>query len=317
MILRMHAYFYAMNDKVPGTLRHKNFVMWVVCNTMVRVCRVLLLCHASVCRMLGMYPQPLSGEGDVVVSFTSFPKRIGSVWLVVDSMMRQDVPPAQVQLYLSEEEFPEGRSSLPKRLLKYTELGLDIRFRPDNLMPHNKYFYALQENKDKLVVTVDDDLYYYPNTISNLLKMHEQHPDCVCSNTMKIIRYEGGSVLPYARWERPIEQVPVSKLNIALGFNGALYPTALFEHADRMFDKEAIRELSLKADDLWLKALETVYGIDVTNGDYSPSSVSIVGSQAVSLMSTNTGENAQNDVQWARLEERYGLREKLGVDKVN
>lgn len=40
------------------------------------------------------------------------------------------------------------------------------------------------------VITVDDDLYYHPGTIGNLVRIHRQHPDCICANTIRVVGFD-------------------------------------------------------------------------------------------------------------------------------
>lgn len=313
IILSAHSRFFRKYSKVLMRPRHGNIVVWAACKAADRLFRIVFYCYMAVYKVFGSLPAALDGKGDVIVSLTSFPKRIGSLWMVIDSIMRQSTRPAQVQLYLAKDEFPDGKDGLPKRLLKYIDLGLDVRFKEDNLMSHKKYFYALRENKGKLVVTVDDDCYYHPTTIGNLLKTHRAHPRCVCCNTLKVIRHDNGAALPYAEWYRPAAEDIIGEdiANIAIGFNGVLYPTELFEEAELMFDVDTIRECAPRADDLWLKAVELIHGIGIAGGDFMCPGISILGSQVVALYSTNTGANAQNDIQWKQLDERFGLRKML------
>ena len=67
----------------------------------------------------------------VIVSFTSYPKRIGDVWLVVETLLRQSMKPDAVILWLAESQFPGRLDDLPKRLVAQQERGLTIRFCDD------------------------------------------------------------------------------------------------------------------------------------------------------------------------------------------
>lgn len=307
ILLSLHKLFYSANNR--HRYKGKNWFMYVVCNVGYRMCEVMLWVLWGIKKMLGIYPQPLSAHNRIVVSFTSFPKRINTVWMVVESMFRQKMRPDKVCLYLTKEEFPEGKSSLPKRLLGYEKLGLEIKFVDTNLMPHNKYFYGLQEFPDSYVITVDDDMYYHDNLISNLWSIHQKHQDCVCSNTIDIITFEdNGSFKPTSQWVRPYSEVKPSLLNLALGYDGVLYPTSLFKDAKDFFNIKLIKTLSPKADDMWLRALELYNGIPVANGNYFCSGVNLPGAQVVSLMSFNCGAAEGSTAQWRAMDQHFNLR---------
>ena len=312
ILLRAYNYFYSTNELCPGTLRTKSMVQWTVFGIMRRTLRFLFRLYMQVYKLMGRYPDPLKGRKDIVVSLTSFPKRIGLVWITIDSLFHQKVQPGSIRLYLTNVEFPEGRRSLPKRLLAYERLGLEIHFCEENLMPHVKYHYAMQElPDDALLITVDDDLHYYPQTIEYLVQLHEQYPDCVCSNRVKSIPFQEGKPIHYDEWPLLFSPVPPSINHLALGYGGVLYPVHLFKGAKEMFDTAMIKKLSLRADDLWLKVMETRLGIPVVNGPYLIPGISVLGSQEVSLMSVNTGSEGLNDVQWAQMEEVFHQNELL------
>ena len=56
---------------------------------------------------------PLSGRRDgLVVSLTTFPARIDNLWMVLDSLFRQRTRPDKIVVALTQEEFPQGASSL-------------------------------------------------------------------------------------------------------------------------------------------------------------------------------------------------------------
>lgn len=289
--------------------KHNNFILFVMCNVGYRLAEVLFVFILIFRNRLGIYPKPLSDHNKIIVSLTSFPKRIGTVWMVIDSMFHQKMRPDKICLYLSKEEFPMGKATLPKRLLRYEKLGLEIKFIEQNLKPHNKYFFAIQEFKDSYVITVDDDMYYHDNLISNLWEIHLKHPNSICSNTINVITFDDNyNFKPYEQWFRPHNEITPSLFNLALGYDGVLYPTILFEGRKEMFDVKLINKLSPKADDLWLKALQLYYGVSVANGKYFCSGLNLPGAQIVSLMSSNCGVSNQNDVQWKALVEYFNLK---------
>lgn len=76
-----------------------------------------------------------SGREKIIVSLTSFNKRIGRVWIVIESILRQTCKPDMIILWLSKEEFP-SMECLPKKLLRLQKRGLIINLREGNLMSH-------------------------------------------------------------------------------------------------------------------------------------------------------------------------------------
>lgn len=91
---------------------------------------------------------------DLIISLTSYPKRIGYVWMTIETLLRQDVLPEKIILYLSKRQFPKQYDDLPANLLKLQNRGLEIIFVDDDLRSHKKYYYAMTEFPDKCVLTV-------------------------------------------------------------------------------------------------------------------------------------------------------------------
>ncbi len=72
----------------------------------------------------------------VIVSFTTFPLRIGSAHLVVKSLLAQTVLPERIVLYLARDEFPDP--DIGARLEALKSPRFDIVFIDDNVRAYNK-----------------------------------------------------------------------------------------------------------------------------------------------------------------------------------
>ena len=126
-------------------------------------------------------------NNQLVVSFTTYPARIDNVWMVVDSIVRQTMRPFVIELWLSEENFPQKELELPLTLMKYKLRGfLDIKWVKEDLKPHKKYFYSFLQHKDKFVVTIDDDLYYRRDMIALLWKIYEKFPNFLTASLFPV-----------------------------------------------------------------------------------------------------------------------------------
>ena len=100
--------------------------------------------------------EPISEDKKkVIVSLTTIPSRITSSLFVVRLMMNQTVRPNEIHLYLGKDKFQ--KENLPDEIKNQTKIGLKIKFVED-IGPHTKYFYAIHEHPDAIVITVDDDI---------------------------------------------------------------------------------------------------------------------------------------------------------------
>lgn len=237
----------------------------------------------------------------LVVSLTSYPGRIHSMAPVLESLYNQERKADEILLWLAEEEFPEREASLPEYLTALADQKkLTIRW-CDNLKPHKKYFYAIQEYPEDIIVTVDDDLLYSPKLLSSLYRSYLQHPKAVSAARVHLMMFSAdGKILPYNTWIRETDcclYTPSMQL-FATGGAGTLYPPHLFRK--EFFDKEAIAENSPLADDLWLKAMEVISGVPVVAARRREALVYLPDTQTDALKVVND-EQQQNDVQLSNI----------------
>lgn len=239
-------------------------------------------------------------ESRVILSLTTYPARIGSVWITIASLLNQTMKPHKVILWLAEEQFPEHR--LPKSLEKLKKRGLEIRFCED-LKPHKKYYYAMQEYPDYYIITADDDTFYPENHVERLWEEHGRYPDAViCHWSHQIALNAQGSFGLYNNWRVSNKEDTPSYMTLAVGCGGILYPPGSLP--EETFEKERIMEYSLYTDDLWLKCMEILNGRKIVNCNRTPLIYfNVLWSGSSGLWMSNTSQN--NDVNWNKLIELY------------
>ena len=197
----------------------------------------------------------------LIVSFTSYPVRIQAVPQVLESLYAQSMKPDRILLWLAEEQFPNHEADLPKALIDDAAAGkFELRW-CDDLGSHKKYFYAMQEHAEDIIVTVDDDAYYHPDFLEKLLKAHERHPNAVVASTTTLVQLdENLHPLPITQWLFDFRLLTEpTMLLVAIGVGGVLYPPHSVDQ--RIFDEQLIYDTcadygKVFADDLLLKAGE-------------------------------------------------------------
>lgn len=187
-----------------------------------------------------------------VVSLTSFPKRIDKLWLCIETILRQEVKPNELILWLYEGEF-NGLDSLPKKLLEQQKRGLQIKFCKENLMPHKKYYYAMKEFPNANIITIDDDLFLPLDLIKRLKEFHIKFPTEILSTIAMEIKMKNNALLPYVDWPYIKSNRDLIYGGLPVGVGSILYPPNSI-HPD-VFDMNSIFKYCLKADDLWLKIM--------------------------------------------------------------
>lgn len=270
------------------------------------VCAYLLIINCYLRRYFGKIGVLPKDNSLPIISLTSYPQRINTLWMVIDSIYYQTLLPQKIVLVLTKEEFPDGLVSLPYSIKRYLNKGLEIVFTDYNLRPHNKYYYSLKHIKENDVITVDDDLLYWPNTIELLYDIKKTHPDCICANRATQV-YEKDGHLSF----RPKYNSKGHSF-IARGTGGVLYPPMF--RPESLFDQEMIKRLSLNTDDNWLKVHEMKYGIEVATGDFYPHPLVLPGSQRRGLHRSNQPQELSiHD----RLLTAYDLRDNYNARFVN
>lgn len=237
----------------------------------------------------------------IIVSLTTYPARISSVHLALNTIYSQTRKPDQVVLWLAEEQFPGKMDDLPQEIVRLSNSGkLKICWCPD-LKPHKKYFYALQNYTEDLLVTIDDDLLYHPHLLENLYISYLMYPQAVSAARAHLITGSlQDGILPYDCWikETDLYIHQPSMQFLCTGGAGTLYPPRLFKQ--ELFDEETIRSTCLYADDLWLKTMELLSGIPVVIAEPYAGIRYIPGTQEEALCKSNINDN-QNDIQLSNI----------------
>ncbi len=247
-------------------------------------------------------------NSDAVISLTTYPARVKTVWVTIASLLNQTYKPAKVLLYLSKEQFPNEMHDLPGKLTGLQKKGLDIIFVDGDIKPHKKYYYAFKDYNDKLVMTADDDIFYPENTLETLVASAKEHPNAViCSRSHRIsFTKEDGekNFAPYNSWKNDTTEEP-DILSIPVGCNGVLYRPSLFD--EEIYSKEHMEKTSLYTDDLWLKIMEVRNDIKAYNCSKEPLIYfDNIFNKGTGLWHANTdSSNNRNDSAWEKLIELY------------
>lgn len=254
--------------------------------------KVVNILERSYCERLSFYAfekEKKFSDDSVVVSMTTFPARIDYVHLAIKSLLNQTVKPGKIILWLAKEQF--CNVEIPLQLRELCKYGLEIRFCEEDLLAHKKYYYAMQEYPDSLIVTYDDDIIYPEDSLEKLLAMHKQHPKAIICNRGREIKIENNSVAPYKYWKvsgQIAAGVPTYCVMASTGA-GTLYPPHCMPK--ETFDIQKIRELALTADDLWMKVMSILGNVPVVKSQTRGKALCISrGKQDVTLAHRNVDQ---------------------------
>ncbi|MDX1872735.1 hypothetical protein SBI67_11420 [Mycolicibacterium sp. 120266] len=193
------------------------------------------------------------GNADVNVSLTSYGNRIATVWRTIETIGAGTVKPRRIILWLDD---AAAMAALPPSLKRLQARGLEIR-RCLDYGPHKKYFpyvnEILPDEPDRTLVTADDDVYYPPNWLDELLNAHR--PNQVTAFRARI-RTDG----PYRDWPMCATTEP-SDTVFATGTSGVAYPPAVLRTLKDHGDEFA--QICPRADDFWLHYAAIASGVPV------------------------------------------------------
>lgn len=249
---------------------------------------------------------------ELVVSLTTFSKRIHDVYLTIESLFQQTLKADRVVLWLSGQDFKAD--DIPQSLRRLEARGLTIAFCEEDLGPYTKFYYAVQQYPDALLVTVDDDILYPTDMLDQLYHAWAKAPDVVhCHRAHKIGLDRAGRLLPYKQWDKATRDSKASKLILPTGVGGVLYFPGCF-HGD-LLNKALFQKLAPRADDVWLKAMTLKQGVLCKKVDddrpWDLRNLTVEYSQRTALKYENKKSATGNDPKIEQTFSHYGLLPEL------
>lgn len=239
----------------------------------------------------------------ILVSMTTYPARINTVAAAIESIMNQTVKADKIILWLAKENFPDGISKLPERLLQLQLRGLEIKWTDCDYKSFKKIIPALQEFPDDLIITVDDDLIYDKFMIELLYESYKKYPNAISAMRVHRVMFDtSGNILPYSEWVKEDSSFTgVDRIDLmATTGAGTLFPPRILP--DETLNWNKIQELCPYADDIWLKMMAVMNDINTVLVRENRPLVYIANSQEETLWNINCNEN---DIQLANIIEYY------------
>ena len=259
------------------------------------------------CTERGVTEERYDGK-EVIVSLTSFGRRINEVYLAIESIMQGTLKPNRIVLWLAENEF-RGKV-LPQTLLRQQKRGLQIEFCED-IRSYKKIVPAMANYPDACVVTIDDDAMYEFDLLENLIRAHQDNPDDICACRMhRMALDDQKKPKSYLQWDMLVYPEEKSNLHFLTSGGGTLFPPHCF--VGEFFNKDAFMSLCPYADDIWINAMiwmserqiSKAYTHSKLGCDYYE--ISVDQEDALSLIN-NDPSFCRNDVQIKAVMDKYDL----------
>lgn len=246
---------------------------------------------------------------DIVVSLTTYGKRLQSVYLTIESIMQGSIKPNRIILWLDDCE-----DDIPISLQKQVDRGLEIKkYKPD-IRSYKKLIPTLQECPNDAIITIDDDLIYSFDLVENLLKEHLKYKQDICANRVHRIIMKDGKPISYMKWSWCSDEIGTSNLNFLTGIGGVLYPPHCF--SDEVLNEKVFTSICKFADDVWFYAMALLNSTQIrktfTKSSLGEDYIINESLQDSALCNTNANSsNCMNDIQLNKVLNKYDLFQKL------
>jgi hypothetical protein len=258
-------------------------------------------------------PRPHRLGAPLIVSVTSYPPRFKTLALTIKCLLSQSVAPDAVTLWIADTD----KQELPRNVRTLQHAGLTIEYTED-LRSYKKIIPALRRFPDAFIATADDDVYYWPTWLEELVGAYSPaRREILCHRVNRIRLGMDGLPLPYAEWDFEYQRSDASPLVFPTGVGGVLYPPGHL-HSD-VVDEATFRSLCPSTDDAWLYWMglragsqfrRTELGDRLARRSASSSKFSMTPwprSQESSLWRSNVLEGGGNDNQIRNLIDRFGF----------
>lgn len=231
-------------------------------------------------------PSPARRISSYAISLTSWSKRLEDLQLTLVTLVNQDVRPAAVYVWLTENDL----SMIPGASMRLFEAeGVCFRSCPD-YRAHKKWLPLILSGHCDPFVVCDDDIFYPREWFGRLVDEDraDAYVGCKCH---RMSPGQDGFPGLYSDWEKQIcHQTVPSPLLFTTGCGGEiLHPTRLSERA---LDWNAIKTHCLFNDDVWLKGAHLASGFPVFKTRYCFPCLELPGTDESGLLvNHNTGKN--------------------------
>lgn len=244
-------------------------------------------------------------EYDVVVSLTTFGRRLNEVYLAIESVMQGSMKPNRIILWIDEKI-----ERIPVTLQQQMKRGLEIK-RCKDILSYKKLIPSLKECPNDAVITIDDDAIYDFDMLERLIFEHKKDPLPILANRVhRIVLDENNRPVSYLKWNLCSNQLGKSNLNFLTGVGGVLYPPHCF--SNEVFNENIFLDICKFADDVWFFSMALLNGVSIkkveTSNENGSNFLTNVGVQDMGLLKENVNPNScRNDIQIKSVFDKYDI----------
>ncbi|GFD96207.1 hypothetical protein KUL156_27780 [Alteromonas sp. KUL156] len=195
-------------------------------------------------------------KDDLIVSLTTYNKRLDKVHVTIESLLQQSRKPNRIILWLY-----EGEVRALSHYLKFQQTrGVEIRFVDENLKSFKKLLYTYKEFPTSNIITVDDDIIYPKTFIEKFEAAALEFPGSILCYRAKLIEMDSqDSLKPYKSLIYACKMQKPSHKILPIGCSGIYYPPNSLHRF--VLNKEYATLLCDNADDIWFKVMALMSGV--------------------------------------------------------
>lgn len=252
--------------------------------------------------ILGISNENYFSNSKVIISLTTYGKRIYDVYLAIESIMQQTIKPNLIILWLEDEL---KNADLPITLQNQMKRGLQIRY-CKNIKSFKKLIPTLHHYPDDIIITIDDDVIFSYDMIENMLSDYKRNPNFIYSNRMhRIHMIDDCTADKYVNWEFESNNPEVSALNFPTGCGGILYPPHSLDQ--EVLNENAFMELCPKGDDIWFKAMSLMNNVQCRLVHIHTPYMKVIDRLQGDGLCIENVDGGLNDIQFNNVFKKYNL----------
>ena len=257
------------------------------------------------CNSLGICKEEYASK--LIVSLTSYPDRINSVYKVIESLLTQSLKPNMVILWLAQSQFPNKEDDLPLNLIKLKEFGLDIKWCKD-IKSFKKLIPIIKEYPNDIIVTADDDLYYDKDWLKILYSSYLTDKKSIHAHRIIELGYIQNKLVRVSKGKKDLVNTKkLSCLNLLNSGAGVLFPPHSFYK--ELAKEDVFLTICPTNDDVWFWAMTILNGCKIRIVENNIYDLNIIDEtkNSVNLDSINQGlsVNGQFIIQLNKVLENY------------
>ena len=197
---------------------------------------------------------------DAIISIATHRKRFDVCLKTLEKVFAQTLKPERIIVNVYKDEMPD----LPDEYRKLEAEGkIEIYECPEDLRPHNKYWWTMHRFPENPVLTLDDDIEYEPDILENLYASYKRNPENVHSYRFHEMTFGAdGRIKTYRLWKFEIDKATNNNV-YATGCSGILYPPKFLSKMDEEELKSAVLK-HITVDDIVLTWIRIKCGISAT-----------------------------------------------------